>query len=237
MAKRFISTDLFNEDWFLELDLEVRLFYVYAFLTCDHAGILRANLRPFNALNGTTLSADTILEQINAERPRIKKLTDRAWLLTGFISFQYGNELNPANRVHASVLKILEENNIDLSEIKGLTRGLLGVKDKEKDMDKENADTLHFTGASEIPESAEVVAAFRSTFNVNGYPPDAFGGAEQMGLDFLNHYSSQGWRKGNGMPIHKWLPMVPKWFATERARQTKNTKTTIITQPKRSWEN
>ena len=44
MAKRFIDTEIFNDDWFMELSKDAKLFYIFYITNCDHAGILKLNL-------------------------------------------------------------------------------------------------------------------------------------------------------------------------------------------------
>ncbi len=53
-------------------------------------------------------------------------------MIKGFNEFQYGT-LNPANRVHASIIKRLEK----VGPYKGLIRAVKGPKDKDKDKEKE----------------------------------------------------------------------------------------------------
>lgn len=233
MAKRFISTDLFNEDWLLDCDIEVRLYFVYAFLNCDHAGILRANIRPFNALNGTNLTQDTILSQINADKQRIRKLTESKWYLTDFVEFQYGPVLNPANRAHQSVIDILTENGIMEGANKGLGRGLVGVKDKDKDKDKEYAEVFAGAGAenpNEIPDLKAITDQFASALSVIGLPPEAMN-IQELALKFESYYASQGWRKQSGVFIYKWRPLVTQWVMKEKGNIKTPTK-----QIKRSWD-
>jgi hypothetical protein len=43
MSKRFIDTNLFNDDWFMDLSKDGKLFFVYFITNCDHAGILKLN--------------------------------------------------------------------------------------------------------------------------------------------------------------------------------------------------
>jgi hypothetical protein len=224
MAKRFISTDLFREDWYLELDIEVRLFFIYAITNCDHAGVLKANVRAFNALNGTQVGKDTILEQINSEKQRIKKISESKWFINDFIKFQYGDTLNPANRAHASVIKILEEEGINYDYVKPLTSPLVGVKDKEKDKDKDKAILY-----GNHPELTDVSERFRSVSTSAGYDPMQVN-SDVMAKRFFEYYESQGWKKANGMPIHKWQPLVSTWFSKEKSNFKGTPKTT------RTWD-
>ena len=241
MAKRFITTDLFSEDWFLELSTETKLFWIYAFLNCDHAGVLRANIRPFNALNGLSVELDTVLDEINHQKQRIQKLTDRTLFIVGFVQFQYGRELNPQNRVHKSVLEIFEKHGISF-EKQGVNMGfnstLIGVKDKDKDKDKDKVQFLEKEKTEnsnfEIPSESDCQNAFRSVMVSNGMDPEQMGGFMVLGSGFFAHYESQGWKKGNGMMIHKWKPLVSEWIGRERGRQTLNK--TEQTKHTRTWE-
>ena len=43
MAKRFTSTEIWNEDWFLDMPAEYKLFWYYMLCECDHAGLFKVN--------------------------------------------------------------------------------------------------------------------------------------------------------------------------------------------------
>ena len=234
MAKRYMSTDLFHEDWFGELETDIKLFYIYSLLNCDHAGFLRVNLRVFNALNSTQLSPDTAFGAINQEKPRLRKISDRVWFLPDFIPYQYGDTFNPRNRVHQSVANLLVKNGVD---IKGLTWGLdgayHGVKDKEKEKEKENS-IGDYKGGS-IPDLSDVEDEFRKALTQLALPQDAHGGAEKLASAFFGHYQSQGWKKGNDMKIFDWRPLVHKWIATEKSRPPKSSANN--SKPTRPWDN
>lgn len=246
MAKRFISTDLFSEDWFLDLQNETKLFYIYSLLNCDHAGILKANVRAFNSLNCTEVRIDSLLEQINGSTLKMQKIGENLLYLVDFVNFQYGPVLNPANRAHKSVIDILTSHKIKFtSSILGATEGLestsLGVKDKDKEKDKEkevvslNLEKSEFSNFQnfDIPTEEQAQEAFRSSMVSLGMDPSMMGGSEALGSNFFRHYESQGWRKGNGMQIFKWKALVSTWLASEKGRQAgKNTNQ--VTQ--RSWD-
>ena len=124
MAKRFVDTELWFEDWYIKYPLEYKLFWYYLISSCDHAGIWKVKKVYFERAINKTIDLDDFLEKINSDKQRIRQINDNRWLIEDFIVFQYGKYLNMKNRVHVSILKILENNNIDLTSI----RGLLGVK-------------------------------------------------------------------------------------------------------------
>lgn len=234
MAKRFIDTELINEDWYLDLPAEIKLFWIYALCKCDHAGFLKANLRAFNALHATAIDADTILNAINAEKERIRVIDERLWWITDFCRFQYGEILNPNNRAHNSVLNRLSQHSISYGASMGHDRGIDGVKDKEKekDKDKEKEISHPVTHARELPSVDDIHQEMRRwCFNAGmaqeQYPSDLL----QLAERFLNHYDAQGWRRSNGMPIHKWQPLVSTWMQKEKTTKFKPTTTT-----ERKWK-
>jgi hypothetical protein len=237
MPKRYMSTDLFHEDWFVELETDIKLFYIYSLLNCDHAGFLRVNFRVFNALNSTQLTPDTAFDAINREKPRLRKISDRVWFLPDFIPYQYGDNFNPRNRVHHSVANLLEKNGID---IEGLTWGLDGAYQGVKDKDKEKEKDLEIVGDYKgglipaIPDISEVEQEFKRALTQLALPDTAHGGYQKLAAAFFGHYQSQGWKKGNDMKIFDWRPLVHKWISTEKGRPTTPSKTTKHNRP---WDN
>lgn len=133
MAKRFISTEIWDEDWFLEMDIEYRLFWFYILSSCDHAGIFKVNLRSFCGLNGVNLTSTQALVYFNNGKDRIIVISDSIWLISDFFVFQYGTTFNPNNRVHLSIENIYKKYKIDIN----LIRGLIDLKDRVKDKDKD----------------------------------------------------------------------------------------------------
>ena len=135
MAKRFTATEIWNEDWFLDMPMEYKLFWYYMLSTCNHAGFYKVNLRSFCGLNGVNLTSTKVLEYFNAGKQRIRVINTSLWLIDDFFVYQYGSTLNPNNRVHASIVKEYLKHGIELTSIRGLKDLKDGVKDKDKDKD------------------------------------------------------------------------------------------------------
>jgi hypothetical protein len=148
MSKRFHDTEIWKQDWFLELPYEYMLLWLYIKDTCDHAGIWKPNKRFIEFISGKTIDLKKAIEFFNGNKGRIEILSNGRWLIPDFISFQYGHKLNPENRVHSSILAVLEKNEVNLTSI----RGLLEVKDRVKDKDKDK-DSIIYKGVvrGEIP--------------------------------------------------------------------------------------
>ena len=135
MAKRFFSTDIWHEDWYIDMPMEYKLFWFYIIGNCDHAGIFKVNLKVFNALNGVNLESKRAIEYYNSGKQRIRIIVDNLWLIEDFFMYQYGETFNPNNRVHDSIEKIYNRYGIKMTSIRGLKDLKDRVKDKDKDKD------------------------------------------------------------------------------------------------------
>ena len=147
MSKRFHDTDIWDEDWYLDMPLEYRSFWFYVKDKCDHAGIWRPNVRRFNADIDNDIDLDLALSWFNSDKERIVELESGHWMIKDFVTFQYGKNLNLNNRVHLSVFNRLNDLEVNLGSIRGLNEVKKGssrpqvevkegVKDKDKDKDK-----------------------------------------------------------------------------------------------------
>lgn len=135
MAKRFTSTEIWSEDWFLDMPAEYKLFWYYMLCECDHAGLFKVNLRSFCGLNNVKIDADKALEYFNKDKDRVRVVTKSVWYIEDFFVFQYGTTVNINNRLHASIEKLFIKFDLKMSSIRGVLDYIDGVKDKDKDKD------------------------------------------------------------------------------------------------------
>lgn len=141
MSKRFHDTNIWKEDWFIDLPKDYRSLFLYIKDDCDHAGVWKPNIAFFNKLNDCKIDLTEAYElfnnNCNGDGRRIIKLKNGHWFIPGFIPFQYGNKLNMANRVHYSVFNVLEKEGVNLTSIRPQIEVTQGLKDKDKDKDKD----------------------------------------------------------------------------------------------------
>ena len=188
MAKRFTDTMKWNEDWYLDLSLIDKLFWIYICDNCDHAGIFKPNKRMFELLIGGEIDVQKFLHTVNQDKPRICVLGNGRWFLAGFIEFQYGNKLNPNNRVHKSILNILNDNDLNLE-----------VFDTKVRLDAPTKETRN------IPESIqEVITYFKGK-----------GSNKREAERFYYYYESQGWRVGKN-PMKDWKMAASGWISRKK---------------------
>jgi len=191
MAKRFTDTMKWNEDWYLDLSLTHKMFWIYICDNCDHAGIFKPNKRIFELLIGEKINSDKFLESVNKDKLRVVVLGNGRWYLTGFIEFQYGDNLSTKNRVHKSILDILNKNDINWD-------GGYTIKEAPTlDSPKEKVEAK--------PKSLEVVTEY-FLFNKSD---------KKEAEKFYNFYGSKGWKVGKS-PMKNWKMAANNWIARNR---------------------
>lgn len=132
MAKRFIDTDLFRKPFMRGLEAPYKALWIYLLCECDHAGIWTVELDVAQLRMGMKLDPEKAIEKMGGSVVEIDG--GKKWFLPDFVTFQYGT-LNPANRVHESVLSLLSKFGIDpnnSSQNKGHLSPLQGAMDKDK---------------------------------------------------------------------------------------------------------
>lgn len=127
MAKRFTDTDKWKKPFIRGLPTPYKLLWFYILDDCNHAGIWEVDLEVAGIRCGETFTETQAIEFFAG---RVEKISNSKWFIPDFIFFQYG-ELNEKNRLHLSVIQILNK-----YQIKPLRSPLEGVKDKDKDKDK-----------------------------------------------------------------------------------------------------
>jgi len=158
MAKRFVSTELWDEDWFLQMPIEYKLFWFYLITNCDHAGIFKVNVTLFNLTNGIKIDTKLAYEYYNFGKDRIRIISENQWLIEDFFVYQYGNVFNPNNRVHDSIEKVYVKHGLKMTSIRGLKDLKDRVKDKDKDKYKsKNNNTVIKVIGEKICENLEFV--------------------------------------------------------------------------------
>jgi hypothetical protein len=130
VAKRFTDTNKWEKNNFTSLSLKMKLVWIYLCDKCDHAGFWDINIGLMSFLIGESITLDEILQQFGT---KVISYGDKLHI-PSFLDFQYG-ELNSNNKVHKSVLNILEKQ----APYMGLDSSLQGAKEKEKEKDKAKA--------------------------------------------------------------------------------------------------
>lgn len=110
MAKRFTDTEKYRKHFLRSLTAPYKLLWDYILCDCNHAGIWIVDFEAARMYLGKDIriKEDAALAAFNKDEVRIIPIDcGDKWFVVGFIEYQYG-QLNPRNRVHASVIKMLE---------------------------------------------------------------------------------------------------------------------------------
>ena len=105
MAKRFIDTNLFNDEWFGELSKDGKLFFIYYITTCDHAGIFRTNKKLLEFQTGIK-SLETVIKELGKSIVTVK---EGLYFMPKFLKFQYPDFPKSTVRAQVSAIKMLEQ--------------------------------------------------------------------------------------------------------------------------------
>lgn len=142
MAKRFTDTDKYKKPFLRTLQGAYKLLWDYICSDCNHAGIWIVDFEIAQIYLGKDMPVNRkdALKFFNADKERVIEIDDGArWFIASFIEFQYG-DLNPQNRVHASVIQQLKSYDLwneAQKTTKGLVRPLRDPKDRENERDKD----------------------------------------------------------------------------------------------------
>jgi hypothetical protein len=115
MAKRFTDTEIWDKEWFMNLEPKLKCLVSYVRDKCDLAGIWNPNWVLASVYINDKVSENDLLKIDNGNQ--FVKLNNGKIHVIGFVQFQNGEKLNPASPVHKKILSLLEKNGIDYNNI------------------------------------------------------------------------------------------------------------------------
>lgn len=204
MAKRFLDTNTFNDEWVCSLSKDAKLFFIYYVVMCDHAGILRLNKKLCEFQTGLK-SIDTLIKELGNSLVTVRQ---GLYFMPKFIKFQYPNFPNSKVKQQDSAIKIL--NSLGLWD--ATTNSYLTVSQEltnsydndsvngiiKKETKKTNADFIP-------PILSEVVEYFKK----NGY-------SETGARKAFEYYSTADWVDSKGTKVKNWKQkMLSVWMRDE----------------------
>lgn len=134
MPKRQHDTAIWNEDWFIELPTEYKVFFFWIKDACDHAGVWKANKAKFEIITKMKVNIKTAIELYNSDKERFIKVNGNKYLYRDFYVFQYGTIMNLNSHVHRSIAEIYCDLEVNLRSIRGLFEVKLGSIDIDIDI-------------------------------------------------------------------------------------------------------
>lgn len=136
MVNRFCDTEIWKKDWFLELSDKQKLLTKFLFDNCDCAGFYKISWHLLKCFFSEVPTKEDF-EKIK----QVKFISKDLIFIEDFALFQCKvksfTDLNPKNKAHLGVLRLLEKYNIYQGALKPLDSPLKGVQEKEQEKEKE----------------------------------------------------------------------------------------------------
>jgi len=108
MAKRFIDTNIFSDEWFSELSKDGKLFFVFYITNCDHAGILRLNKKLCEFQTGIK-NIDTVRQELGNCLITVK---EHLLFMPKYLKYQYPKFPQSNVKQQESAIIILKDLNL-----------------------------------------------------------------------------------------------------------------------------
>ena len=108
MSKRFIDTEIFDDDWFMELSKDAKILWIYFITKCNHAGMIKVNEK-LCKVQTDIKDLDKVIKELSN---RILSLNEHLYFIPKFIEFQYPGFPNSKVRQQHSALEILKKYNL-----------------------------------------------------------------------------------------------------------------------------
>lgn len=205
MAKRFIDTNLFSDEWFCELSKDTKLFFIYFITSCDHAGVLRLNKKLCEFQTGIK-SLETVTKELGNCLVTVK---DGMYFMPKFLKFQYPNFPKSKVKQQEGAVKILNSLGISIEDInsylslgKELTNSYVSGSDIVSDSEKNKKDKKNLF----VPPSCVEVENY---FMENNY-------TQESGRKAWHYYQTANWNDSHGKPVKNWKQkMQGVWFKDE----------------------
>lgn len=146
--KRYIDTDLWQKQWYMNLSLKLKLLVRYMYDNCDCVGVFETNWRLISFLIGEEITENDI-DELNKHKPIIEKLSPGKFFITRFVDFQYG-ELTTSCKPHIKYVEVLKKHGLYKRVCKGYAKGINTLEEEEEEKEKEKEGGL-LGGISESP--------------------------------------------------------------------------------------
>jgi hypothetical protein len=117
MPKRYTDTEKWKDDWFLSLDNDKRIIWLFILDNCSSAGIFKKNFKMLNFICNTNIDEREFLEIFEGRVVDINGY----FFITKFLKFQYPKGLTSLKPIVISIRNELKEKGLT-----GLVKELLG---------------------------------------------------------------------------------------------------------------
>ena len=216
MAKRFIDTGLFDDDWFMNLSKDAKILWIYFLTKCDHAGMLKLNARLCEVQTGIK-DLNGIIKLLGN---RIITVSERLYFIPKFLQYQYPGFPYSKAKAQLSAIEILtkyglfEDGKLTVGELlrNSYSNNNNNGNGESEDESPENKDRLI------IPPTFEMVDRYCKKRN-NGIDPQYF----------IDKNTAAGWTYGkNKTRLVDWQAHIRTWEKNKKDWEQEKNPTPII---------
>jgi hypothetical protein len=216
MAKRFIDTGLFDDDWFMDLSKDAKILWIYFLTKCDHAGMLKLNARLCEVQTGIK-DLNGIIKLLGN---RIITVSERLYFIPKFLQYQYPGFPYSKAKAQLSAIEILtkyglfEDGKLTVGELlrNSYSNNNNNGNGESEDESPENKDRLI------IPPTFEMVDRYCKKRN-NGIDPQYF----------IDKNTAAGWTYGkNKTRLVDWQAHIRTWEKNKKDWEQEKNPTPII---------
>ena len=193
MFKRFTDCQKWQDPWYRKLPAQYKLLWQYICDSCDNAGVWKADLETASHFIGAEVLAEESLKHLSG---RVQVLGSGYWLVTKFISFQFG-DLSESSPLHKSVLKLVQKYTLALPYPYPSTR--VQVKVSSKDVVVKDVKKGGVGENKSRPKDPREVSEYAKGL-----------GFDLDGQYFFDYQEARGWALKTG-PIKDWRAVVRTW--------------------------
>jgi hypothetical protein len=209
MSKRFTDTEKWKKPFIRNLSAPYKLLWLYICDDCDHAGIWQVDIDVARIRIGEDINEQDAVKFFGDKLVRIDK--GNKWYIPSFIDFQYPSGLNPDNKAHGGIIKILQKHNLIDDEFKPLISPLYGAMDMDKEMDMDKDKVMV---KKKLAENTNSKCTFEQVYEYMAIRI----GTDQAKIEaekFVNYYTSNGWKVGKN-PMKSWGAAANNWITNSK---------------------
>jgi len=134
VGKRFTDINIwFDKPWFIELTPDEKCAFMFIKDRCDNVGVWVPNFKIAETIIGAPINWDLLIQKVNGN---IIILENGKWWMPDFCDFQYG-KLKENCIPHKSYIVLLKKYGLFERVIKGYSKGMNTLQEKEKELEKE----------------------------------------------------------------------------------------------------
>ncbi len=160
MAKRLIDTELFNDEWFMDLSPNAKLLFIYIITNCNHAGIFKFNWKLVEFQTGIEGLSKGYITLMEGFGDRLQILKNDYYWMPKFIEHQYPGFPNSKVKAQSGAIRILLLHNISSYKNQTLPKPLL--KGYEYGYGNESENGKRGTGGKSVtPMSQQDIIDYR----------------------------------------------------------------------------